>query len=154
MTSNSVALANFLFDPGHRNDWEHIVVWAQDGVQKYVAASKHGGWDVKAASDIRWDDSHPKMIYHKDGLSTHAFRFANPEDDNIENATGDWFYGDLVSWNGFPSTSLRDELSAHDFGSAHFDLKDSDFAGALDKARANFIPEFDPNTDEDSPGFP
>ncbi|KAI1197334.1 necrosis inducing protein-domain-containing protein [Nemania serpens] len=149
-----VALANFPLDPGHRNDWEHIVVWVQDGIAKYVAASMHGGYQVKAAADVRWDGNHPKMVYHKDGLSTHAFRFGNTDDDNIENATGSWFYGPLVSWNGFPSTSLRDKLSAYDFGSAGFALKDSAFPGNLNTARATFIPEFDINTDDGSPGNP
>ncbi|KAI1115132.1 necrosis inducing protein-domain-containing protein [Nemania sp. NC0429] len=149
-----VALANFPLDPGHRNDWEHIVVWAQDGVAKYVAASMHGGYEVKAAADVRWEGTHPKMVYHKDGLSTHAFRFGNTDDDRIENASGSWFFGALVSWNGFPSLSLRDKLSAYDFGSANFALKDSAFPGNLDQARAGFIPEFDINKDDGSPGNP
>ncbi|KAI1368382.1 necrosis inducing protein-domain-containing protein [Xylaria arbuscula] len=139
---------NFPFDLGHRNDWEHIVVWAQNGEAKY------GDYEIKAASDVRWDGTHPKMIYHKDGISTHAFRFANADDDNIENATGAWFYGDLVSWNGFPSTALRDKLSAYDFGSAHFALMDSSYPGQLDNARDNLIPAFDINVDDGSPGNP
>ncbi|TGJ82298.1 hypothetical protein E0Z10_g6480 [Xylaria hypoxylon] len=137
---DSVVLPYLPFDLGHRNDWEHIVVWAQGGVAKYVAASQHGGYEIKAASDVRWDGTHPKMVYHKDGVSSHAFRFANQDDDSIENATGGWFYGDLVSWNGFPSTALRDKLSAYDFGSANLALKDGSFAGNLDKARGTLIP--------------
>ena len=119
-----------------------------------MAASAHGDYEIKAASDVRWDGTHPKMVYHKDGLGTHAFRFANADDDNIENATGAWFYGDLVSWNGFPSTELRDKLSAYDFGSANFALKDSSYPGQLDNARDNLIPEFDINLDDGSPGNP
>ncbi|RWA07291.1 hypothetical protein EKO27_g7812 [Xylaria grammica] len=149
-----VVLPYLPFDVGHRNDWEHIVVWAQDGEAKYVAASQHGDYEIKAASDVRWDGTHPKMVYHKDGVGSHDFRFANQDDDNIENATGEWFYGDLVSWNGFPSTGLRDTLSAYDFGSANFALKDASFAGNLDRARGDLIPDFDINKDEGSPGDP
>ncbi|KAI1169775.1 necrosis inducing protein-domain-containing protein [Nemania sp. FL0916] len=149
-----VTIANIPFDFGHRNDWEHIAVWVQNGEAKYVSASQHGNYQVKPASEVRWDGTHPKMVYNKDGLSTHDFRFANEDDDNIENATGQWFFGDLVSWNGFPSTSLRDKLVAYDFGDAVFALKDASFPGDLDKARADFIPEFDINTDDGSPGNP
>ncbi|KAJ3562165.1 hypothetical protein NPX13_g8664 [Xylaria arbuscula] len=155
----SVAIANFPFDLGHRNDWEHIAVWVQNGEAKNVfrlpkLTHLAGDYEIKAASDVRWDGTHPKMIYHKDGLSTHAFRFANADDDNIENATGAWFFGDLVSWNGFPSTDLRDKLSAYDFGSANFALKDSSYPGQLDNARDNLIPAFDINVDDGSPGTP
>ncbi|KAK5636628.1 hypothetical protein RRF57_012340 [Xylaria bambusicola] len=131
-----------------------IVVWAQNGEAKYVAASAHGDYEVKPASDVRWQGTHPKMVYHKDGLGTHDFRFGNTDDDNIENATGAWFFGSLVSWNGFPSMSLMDKLVAYDFGSANFALKDDSFAGNLDKARGGFIPEFDINLDDGSPGNP
>ncbi|RYC62648.1 hypothetical protein CHU98_g3550 [Xylaria longipes] len=149
-----VVLPYLPIDVGHRNDWEHIVVWAQGGEAKYVAASAHGDYEIKAAADVRWEGTHPKMVYHKDGVGSHAFRFGNEDDDNIENDTGAWFYGALVSWNGFPSTALRDKLVAYDFGSANFALKDASFAGNLDTARDNFIPEFDINLDDGSPGNP
>ncbi|KAI8626821.1 necrosis inducing protein-domain-containing protein [Xylariaceae sp. FL1651] len=149
-----VVFANVPFDVGHRNDWEHIAVWVQNGVPKYVAASMHGGYEIKAASDVRWDGTHPKMVYNKDGLGSHDFRFANTDDDNIENATGEWFYGALVSWNGFPNTALRDKLSAYDFGSATMAIRDANFSGNLNEARGSFIPEFDINLDVGSPGNP
>ncbi|KAI0165853.1 NPP1-domain-containing protein [Xylariaceae sp. FL1272] len=149
-----VAFQDAPIDIGHRNDWEHIAVWTQDGVAKYVCASMHGDYQIKNASDVRWDGTHPKMIYNKDGLGTHDFRFANADDDNIENDTGDWFYGALVSWNGFPSTELRDKLSAYDFGSATMAIRDANFAGNLDSAKGDYIPEFDSNVDDGSPGNP
>lgn len=61
---------------GHRHDWEHIAVWTLDDVAQFVSASQHGDYEIKAANEIRWDGDHPKMIYHKDSLSTHCFRFA------------------------------------------------------------------------------
>ncbi|KAI0130203.1 necrosis inducing protein [Xylariales sp. AK1849] len=149
-----VALQDVPFDPGHRHDWEHIVIFVQNGVPKAVAASQHGGYETKAASDVRWDGNHPKMVSHKDGLATHCFRFANTDDDNIENATGEWFYGPWVSYNGFPSTSLRDTLMSHDFGSASIGIKDASFQNQLENARKNFAPGFDSGVDDGSPGNP
>ncbi|KAK4032300.1 necrosis inducing protein-domain-containing protein [Parachaetomium inaequale] len=149
-----VALANFV-DTGHTHDWEHIAVWVSQssGKAEYVAASQHGGFEVKAAADVRWDGEHPKMVYHKDGASTHAFRFANAADDQIENHRGVWFRGALVSYNGFPSTALRDKLFAHDFGSATIAFKDGTFAGAIEKAKPGAV-TFDVNLDDGSPGTP
>ncbi|KAI1769102.1 secreted protein [Hypoxylon sp. FL1150] len=149
-----VAIPNFPFDPGHRNDWEHIVVFVQDDEAKVVAASQHGDYETKAAADVRWDGTHPKMVYHKDGLGTHDFRFANEDDDNIENASGAWFYGDLVSYNGFPTTAFRDELFAYDFGSASIAIKDGSFELQLENARADLVPGFDSTVDDGSPGDP
>ena len=56
---------------------EHIVVFVQGDEAKIVAASAHGDYDTKNAADVRWDGTHPKIVYHKDGGSTHAFRFAS-----------------------------------------------------------------------------
>ncbi|KAI0841621.1 secreted protein [Hypoxylon sp. FL0890] len=149
-----VAIPYVPFDPGHRNDWEHIVVFVQNDEAKAVAVSQHGNYQTKNASDVRWDGTHPKTVYNKDGLGTHDFRFANADDDNIENDTGKWFYGALVSYNGFPSTAIRDKLVSYDFGSASIAFKDSAFQGQLEKARGDFAPEFDPSVDDGSPGNP
>ncbi|MGW0583793.1 NPP1 family protein, partial [Streptomyces sp. NPDC002920] len=46
-------------------------------------------------------------------------------------------------WNGYPS-GLRDKLSAYDFGSANFGLKDANFAAHLSSAKPSGI-AFDPN---------
>ncbi|MFC7589544.1 NPP1 family protein [Nonomuraea antimicrobica] len=126
---------------GHRHDWEHVVVWVQNGTAQYVAASEHGAYNVRARSQLPWDGTHPKIIYHKDGLSTHAFRFAN-FDEQPENHKGTWQFPPLVGWDSYPA-GFRDRLTAHDFGSASFGLKDSSFGGELAKAKPAGIP-FDP----------
>lgn len=147
-----VAIPDFI-DVGHTHDWEHIAVWVQDGAARYVSASQHGEFLVRAAADVRWDGEHPKMVYHKDGSAgTHCFRFATAKDDAIENALGVWFRGDLVSYNGFPP-GIRDLLYAHDFGEAHPALKDANFPGNLNRARPSGI-TFDINLDDGSPGVP
>lgn len=137
-------------DPGHTHDWEHIAVWVRDGRAEFVGASQHGGFEVKKASDVRWDGEHPKMVYHKDGWSTHCFRFANVDDDDIENHKGVWFRGALVSYDGYPE-GVRDILEAHDFGAANFALKDASFPGSLERALPEDI-DFDVNRDESPAG--
>ena len=133
-----VAVQNFYDVGGHRHDWEHIVVFVQGETTKIVAASAHGNYDVKNAADVRFDGTHPKIVYHKDGGSTHAFRFGSAADDKIENHKGVWFRGPLIDYaTGFPSIALRDSLVAHDFGSASIAFKDSGFQGNLDKARGS-----------------
>ncbi|KAI1074487.1 secreted protein [Whalleya microplaca] len=149
-----VALANVPFDPGHRNDWEHIAVFVKNGEAKVVAVSQHGNYETKNASEVRWDGTHPKTVYNKDGVGTHDFRFANADDDNIENHTGAWFYGALISYNGFPSTAIRDKLMSTDFGSANIAIKDASFQGQLEKARGDFVDGFDSGVDDGSPGNP
>lgn len=128
---------------GHRHDWEHVVVWVQDGTAKYVATSAHGNFDVYAADQIRWEGTHPKVVYHKDGIGTHCFRPATAGDEPPENHQHTWQYPPLVGWEGYPP-GLRDKLSQADFGSAHFGLRDDSFASHLQKALPAGVP-FDPN---------
>ncbi|MET7274666.1 NPP1 family protein [Streptomyces flaveolus] len=127
---------------GHRHDWEHVVVWVREGTVEYVSTSNHGSFSVYARSAVRFDGTHPKIVYHKDGISTHCFRLAGSGDEPPENHRGSWQYPALVGWNGYPA-GLRDKLSAYDFGSAHFGLKDGSFASHLAAARPSGIP-FDP----------
>lgn len=128
---------------GHRNDWEHIVVWVKDDQVQYVSTSAHGGFTTHDRSQILFDGKHPKVVYHKDGGSTHAFRAANAADDPVENHKGTWQYPTLVGWDGYPA-GLRDKLSQADFGEATFGIKDSEFNTNLEKAKPADIP-FDPN---------
>ncbi len=127
---------------GHRHDWEHVVVWIQDNQAKYVATSAHGDFVVHARDQVRWDGTHPKIVYHKDGVGTHCFRTANTNDEPPENHRGTWQYPALVGWSGYPGT-LRDTLTRADFGSAHFGLRDDSFAHHLAEAKPAGIP-FDP----------
>ena len=132
---------------GHRHDWEHIVVFVQGDAVKVVAASAHGDYDTKDAQDVRFEGDRAKIVYHKDGGSTHAFRFASAKDDGIENARGVWFRGVLVGWNGFPNTGVRDKLVAADFGHASFALKDGNFKKQIDYARNDKVPGLDSGVD-------
>jgi necrosis inducing protein (NPP1) len=128
---------------GHTHDWEHVVVWVYNNQVEYVAVSQHSGYQLAARSDIRFDGTHPKIVYHKDGASTHCFRFANTNDDPPENVTGGWFFPRLVGWEGYPS-GFRDKLMTADFGEATIKIDDGDFQYALGLTKPAGIP-FDPN---------
>lgn len=47
---------------GHRHDWEHVVVWVKNDKAEWVAASRHGKFEVKSRGDVRWDGTHPKIV--------------------------------------------------------------------------------------------
>ncbi|NGO46147.1 NPP1 family protein [Streptomyces ureilyticus] len=128
---------------GHRHDWEHVVLWVQNNQAMYVSTSAHGSFDVYGRDQIRWDGNHPKIVYHKDGVSTHAFRPAGSGDEPPENHKGSWQYPPLVGWNGYPA-GLRDRLSQANFGSANFGLKDGSFNNHLAAAKPAGI-AFDPH---------
>jgi hypothetical protein len=131
---------------GHRHDWEHVISWVNqaDNRVEYVTTTQHSSQVTYPASQVRFDGSHPKVVYHKDGLSTHYFRLANNNDEPPENYYHVWWYPPLVDWNGWPSTDLRDKLMNADFGSATIKIKDGSFEYLLGVSKPAGIP-FDPN---------
>ncbi len=124
---------------GHRHDWEHVVVWVQNDQVKYVSTSAHGGFSVYNSTQVRFDGTHAKIVYHKDGIRTHAFRLATSGDEPPENHYGQWQSPDLVGWNGYPA-GVRDKLTNANFGSASFGLKDASYNGLLQRAMPAGIP--------------
>ncbi|KAJ6437373.1 necrosis inducing [Purpureocillium lavendulum] len=147
---------------GHQYDWEHVVVWTKDGKPRFGAVSRHGGWDARLWEDIPLDgDTHVKAVYNKDGLiGTHYFRWSKgATDEPPENHKGVWWRSDLISWNGFPDTALRDKLTSYDFDAATMAIRDDTFAWNLERSAADIrgkLPdfEFDFNLDVGSPGDP
>lgn len=137
----------WFLDFGHRHDWEHIVVWVKDEAIEYVAVSAHGKYEVTKARDVRWKDEHPLVVYHKDGIGTHSFRLARDTDEVLENASGDWFRGALVSYEGLPEHVAK-VLFSHDFGKAIMAIKDSKFSSNLEKAMPDGI-SFNVEVDKD-----
>ncbi|QFZ78441.1 hypothetical protein GFH48_38850 [Streptomyces fagopyri] len=152
-----VAVENVADAGGHVHDWEHIAVWVKDHQAQYVSTSAHGEYHVHPASEVRWDGTHPKVVYQKEGGTTHDFRLANANDEPPENHYHNWRRSTLVSYNGFPS-GLRDKLYVHNFDHASMGTKDSAFADNLGKAipitlnpPGQLFP-FDFDRDEGSPG--
>ncbi|KAK8109004.1 hypothetical protein PG984_014805 [Apiospora sp. TS-2023a] len=142
---------------GHQHDWEHVTVWAREGADSasFVAVSQHKGWEVKDAKDVRFEGSHPKIVYQQDGGLTHDFRFANEADDKVENHYGKWFTGALLSWNGIPDT-VRTALVNGNFGGAYLNFKDeSGFSNKLKDAKGGKDIPLDVSSDNaNSPGTP
>jgi hypothetical protein len=135
----------------HRHDWEHVVVWAKLGQPRSVSVSCHGGYDslVAGDDDLRFGQTpkefpyyvqmrntgatHPKVVYHKDGVRTHCFRFASKADDSEgpENDRGVWIRNGLVSMLMMPAGWV-DTFRSHDWGSAHLAwATEDDFARHL-----------------------
>ncbi|MFJ6809994.1 NPP1 family protein [Streptomyces anulatus] len=132
---------------GHRHDFEHVISWVDQASNQvdYVSTTQHSTVKTYPRSQVRFDGSHPKAVYHKDGPSTHFFRLANGNDEPPENHYGNWRYPPVVDWNGFPGTELRDRLMNADFGSATIKVTDKGdrFRNLLNNSKPAGIP-FDP----------
>ena len=131
---------------GHRHDWEHVVSWVDQSTDQveYVSTTQHSSQKTYPRSQVRFDGTHPKVVYHKDGGSTHFFRLANTNDEPPENHYHNWRYPPLVDWSGWPSIALRDRLMTADFGSATIKIGDGSFETLLTAAKPAGIP-FNPN---------
>jgi hypothetical protein len=93
---------------------------------------------------------HPKIVYHKDGLSTHAFRFGREDDDReVENHTGRWVRSALVSWEGFRDVEVRETLAGARWGAASFGLRDGKFERVLKKAKGRRDIPMDVDVDDE-----
>ncbi|MER5454397.1 NPP1 family protein [Micromonospora sp. NPDC002389] len=130
---------------GHRHDWEHVISWVDQATDRveYVTTTQHSSRRTYPRAQVRFDGTHPKVVYHKDGASTHFFRLANANDEPPENHYGTWHYPPVVDWNGWPSLDLRNSLMAADFGAASIKIKDGAFEYLLGVAKPTGIP-FDP----------
>ena len=135
---------------GHRNDLEHIIVWVKDDVVRYVATSAHGDYTVRSAKAVRFDDTHPKIVYHKDGLTTHAFRFATGGDEPPENDRHTWQRPALVGWERM-DPKVRETFATHDYGSATLALNDENYEDDLVKAIPYDVDSADWHFDFDAP---
>ncbi len=132
---------------GHRHDFEHVISWVDQASNQveFVTTTQHSSQVTYPRSQVRFDGSHPKAVYHKDGPSTHYFRIANDNDEPPENHYHSWRQPPIVDWNGWPSISLRDTLMNADFGSATIKITDKDdrFRYLLNASRPTGVP-FDP----------
>ncbi len=131
---------------GHRHDWEHAAIWTRNGIVTHGSASAHGKLLTLSAAEIPFENGHMKIVYHKDGIGTHALRFAS-RDEQAENPYGRFVLPNLASWyemtgDTIDNAGLRDRLSSFDYGSANFPLKDSSFFSGLNNFRPSDYPAF------------
>lgn len=127
---------------GHRHDWEHVISWVNQASNQveFVTTTQHSSQRTYTRSQVRFDGSHPKVVYHKDGASTHFFRLANSNDEPPENHYHNWRQPPIVDWNGWPSIPLRDRLMNANFGSASIKIKDGSFEYLLNASKPAGIP--------------
>jgi hypothetical protein len=92
---------------GHRHDWESVVVFQKQGEERprYLAASRHGGYSTHAINEVPMSGNHVKIVYHKDGTITHAFRFAKWGEDTEARGPGNkWDTPALVTMQNMATT--------------------------------------------------
>lgn len=139
--------SSFFYKGGHRHDWEHVAIWTKDGVITHGSVSAHGKMNTKVFSELPFDhDGHMKVVYHKDGLGTHAMRFAG-RDETAENPYGHFVTPILISWfslsgDGISNSEMRTKLNKFDYGSAIVPLKRNNFISNLNKFKPTNYPAF------------
>ncbi|KXS15849.1 necrosis inducing [Gonapodya prolifera JEL478] len=131
---------------GHRHDIESVSIWTTNGAITHVGASAHGDMNTRAFSDIDKQDGHAKIVYHKDGIQTHAFRFSK-SGEKAENSYDTFVTPPIVDWDrmvgdGLDNAAMRDKLNGFNFGSAHFPILDGDFLRNVNDAKPEGYPTF------------
>lgn len=131
---------------GHRHDWEQAAVWTKDGAVTHGSVSAHGDMETRALADIPHTGTHIRVVYHKDGVSTHAMRFASST-EAAENPYYEFVTPPVTSWyqiHGDSKTNaqMRALLNSFDYGSATIPLKDSNFLDNLNRFKPASYPEF------------
>lgn len=134
------------FGGGHRHDWEYAAVWTKDGLVTHGSYSAHGDLFTKPASDLPMENGHLKIVYHKDGILTHALRFAKTN-EMAESAYNRFVTPPIISWyemqgDGIDNQGLRDKLNQYDYGSATLPVKDSRFVYNINRFKPAGYPEF------------
>ena len=125
---------------GHRHDWEHVAIWTKNGAITHVSVSAHGNMDTRDVGSVPFEGSHPKVVYHKDGAGTHAFRFAK-NNESAENPYGRFVTPTIISWNNV-SANIRNGLDSFDYGKATIPMKSSNFLSNINRFKPSGYPTF------------
>lgn len=136
-----------VFGGGHRHDWEHVAIWTTDGGVTHAGYSAHGKLYNAEVKDLSVSQGHVRFVYHKDGVLTHAMRFAGNTEVAAENPYGQWLTPAIISWtamsgDGLSNAALRELLEGFDYGSASIPLKNSNFLNKLNTSRPAGYPAF------------
>ncbi|TMW58379.1 hypothetical protein Poli38472_009938 [Pythium oligandrum] len=131
---------------GHRHDIEQVGIWTTNGRVTHGGFSAHGAMTNLPANQIPQEGGRLKFVYHKDGVATHAIRFAKTN-EAVENPTGAFVVPTLVSWftmkaDSINNAGLRNNLNSFDYGNANMPIKDSNFLNSLNKFRPAEYPAF------------
>ncbi|WP_419571212.1 NPP1 family protein [Rheinheimera sp.] len=133
-------------ESGHRHDWEFAAVFTQNGVVTHGSYSTHGDVVTTAAAMLPFDNGHLKLVYHKDGVSTHVLRFAGA-DEAAENPYGYFVTPAIASWfelygDGLSNSQMRSLLNGFNYGSANLPVSDANFINNLNEAKPDSYPTF------------
>ena len=129
---------------GHRHDWEFALVWTKGGELTHASVSAHGGLATWPKDRLIFDDEkkeHVRVVYHKDDIKTHAFRFGGDSGDGdpqAENALGRWVTPTILDWHMMKSDTvsnaeLRRKFNQYDFGAANCPFNDKNFTKEIAK---------------------
>ncbi|QYF93483.1 NPP1 family protein [Massilia sp. PAMC28688] len=146
---------------GHRHDVETVIVWTGkinggNDFVTHVSTSAHGKYTTRALNQVQMQGTHPLVVYHKDGVGTHAFRFASADDKSRVEFLGNWgefyapdiisHYSAAASWQADESAryganrSYRMALESASFGSATFKTRNDQEIAAVAN---NVVPRSD-----------
>ena len=145
--SSCLFLQATVFGGGHRHDWEHVAIWTKNDEKTHASFSAHGDLNTQEVSVLdKTANGRIKFVYHKDGVLTHAMRFAT-NGEVAENPYGDFFAPVVVSWyevtgDGISNSEMRNLLNAYDYGSASIPLKDSKFLTNINESLPSGYPTF------------
>ncbi|AJQ93706.1 NPP1 family protein [Gynuella sunshinyii] len=133
-------------ESGHRHDWEYAAVWTINGVVTHGSYSAHGDLNTKTASALEFERGHLKIVYHKDGLLTHAMRFAQTA-EVAENPYGAFVTPPIISWyafkgDGWNNLIMRTLLNRYDYHSATLPMADGGFLNNLNEFKPDNYPTF------------
>lgn len=133
-------------ESGHRHDFEYAIVWTTDGTITHASYSAHGEVETSAIGDIETESGHVKVVYHKDGVSSHCLRWAQT-DETAENDYGYWVTPTIASWyemigDGVTNAELRTDLNSYGYGDANVEFNDSRFLTQILKNPPDGYPTF------------
>src|SRR5439155_26699114 len=105
-----------------------------NGEVTHASYSAHGKVITEHRSRLDFDEGKErtvKIVYYKDGVLTHAFRFAKVG-ETAENHSKEWVTPTLVDWhmmksNALSNVELRTKLDQYDFGQANCSVNDKNF---------------------------
>jgi hypothetical protein len=135
------------FGGGHRHDWEYVALWTKNGDKTHASYSAHGDLYTEEVAGLdKTDNGRIKFVYHKDGVLTHAMRFAS-SGEVAENPYGDFFAPVVISWyelagDSLANAEMRSLLNSYDYGSASIPLKDSKFLSNINEFLPSGYPTF------------
>lgn len=117
---------------GHRHDWEFALVWTTNDKLTHAYVSQHRSGDLRPISKIHFDAWCPecvKVVYHKDGGTTHAMRFAD-KNEKAENHDKYWVKPPILDWWLMPA-AIRTKLNTANFGQANCSVCNAKFPDAI-----------------------